>query len=82
MNSGDLLQASESIKCAVALIQEAQLAEGPVELEISYDEVDLVLELSYRGNPVQAPAPQQQPVASGEETPLARTPGRLALCPP
>ncbi len=72
VNSGDLLQASESIKCAVALIQEAQLAEGPVELEISYDEVDLVLELSYRGNPVQAPAPQQQPVASGEETPLAR----------
>ncbi|MGA8573377.1 MAG: hypothetical protein ACLP7A_12995 [Desulfobaccales bacterium] len=68
VNSGDLLQASESIKCALALIQEGQLAEGPVELEIGYDEIDMVLELSYRG----APAPQPQPVASGEKMALAR----------
>jgi hypothetical protein len=72
VSSGDLLQASGSIKETLTLIQEGQLAEGPVEIEISYDEVDLVLELGYRGSPVQAVAPEQQPAAASGKESLAR----------
>jgi NCS2 family nucleobase:cation symporter-2 len=68
----DLLQASESIKEALTLIQEGQLAEGPVDIEISYDEIDLVLELGYRGSLVQVPTPKQLPVDFGEKMPFAR----------
>ena len=67
----DLLRASESIKAALTLMQAGQLAEGPVDIEISYDELDLVLELSYHGSLVQVPAPQPLPVDFGEKMPFA-----------
>ncbi len=68
----DLLQASESIKEALTLIQEGQMAEGPVDIEISYDDIDLVLELGYRGSLVQVPTPKQLPLDFGEKMPFAQ----------
>ncbi|MGB8992962.1 MAG: solute carrier family 23 protein [Desulfobaccales bacterium] len=67
----DLLRASESLKTALTLMQAGQLAEGPVDITIGYDELDLVLELSYHGSLVRVPTPQPLPVDFGEKMPFA-----------
>jgi xanthine permease XanP len=68
----DLLRASQSIKAALTLIETGQLAAGPVDIKIGYDELDLVLELSYQDSLVQVPTPPPLPVDFGEQMPFAR----------
>jgi hypothetical protein len=41
-----------------------------VDIEISYDEIDLVLELGYQGSPVLLPTPKLLPVDFGEKMPF------------
>jgi xanthine permease XanP len=68
----DLLRASETIAAALGLIEKGHLADGPVDIRISYDEIDLVLDLAYHGSLVDLPPQTAFPEDYGEKMPFAR----------
>jgi NCS2 family nucleobase:cation symporter-2 len=68
----DLRRASETIKEALTLMEKGHLADGPVDIRISYDEIDFVLDLAYHGSLVDLPTPQALPEDFGEDMPYAR----------
>jgi xanthine permease XanP len=72
VTADDLLRASEAVKEALTLIQEGRLAAEPIEIRISYDEMDFILELAYHGSLVTLPPPKELPEYYGEKMPFVR----------
>jgi NCS2 family nucleobase:cation symporter-2 len=72
VSAEDLLRASETIKEALTLIENGHLADGPVDIQISYDEIDFVLDLAYHGSLVDLPPIKALPEDFGEKMPFAR----------
>ena len=53
-------------------MEKGRLADGPVDIRISYDEIDFVLDLAYHGSLVDLPTPQALPEDFGDDLPFAR----------
>ena len=54
------------------MIENGRLADGPVDIQMSYDEIDFVLDLAYHGSLVDLPPLKGLPEDFGEKMPFAR----------
>jgi xanthine permease XanP len=81
----DILEdAAAAVNEALELLQTRHLNEGPVQVTISYDDLDFVADIAYRGSLVQPP-PQGQPLPPRSSGDLLFTQGLAGawacLCP-
>ena len=53
-------------------MENGHLADGPVDIRMSYDEIDFVLDLAYHGSRLDLPPLQALPEDFGEKMPFAR----------